>query len=131
MTEVTRIGSGGPYEEQYGYVRAVVAGPFVLVSGTTATVDGEIQHEGDPYGQTVAAFAVVERALAQAGATLADVVRTRLYLVHARDQDEVGRAHRELFGAHPPAATMVAVAALVDPRMLVEVEAVAYRPPSP
>ncbi|KWW99838.1 endoribonuclease L-PSP [Carbonactinospora thermoautotrophica] len=124
---IRRIRSDGPWEEQYGYVRAVVAGDFVFVSGCTSTVDGEVRHEGDPYLQTVTAFRVAEKALAEVGLTLADVVQTRMYITHRRDADEVGRAHKDLFGQHPPTATMVVVKELVDYRMLVEVEAVAYR----
>jgi enamine deaminase RidA (YjgF/YER057c/UK114 family) len=120
------VSSGGPYEESIGYSRAVVAGPFVLVSGCTALLHGTVQHEGDPHGQTLSAFNVVERALAAVGCSLADVVQTRMYLTHISDQEEVGRAHAELFGAIRPASTMVQVAGLVDPRMLVEVEAIAY-----
>jgi enamine deaminase RidA (YjgF/YER057c/UK114 family) len=126
---VRRFGSGEPWEETIGYSRAVAAGPFVFVSGCTATVDGEVRHEGDPYAQTLEAFHVAERALAQAGCSLVDVIRTRMYVVHIRDKAEVGRAHRELFGEIRPAATMVEVAGLVDPRMLVEIEAVAYQDP--
>ncbi len=122
-----RIRSGGPWEEQYGYARAVVAGDFVFVSGCTSTVDGEVRHEGDPYQQAITAFRVAEKAIAEVGLTLADVVQTRMYITHRRDADEVGRAHRDLFGQHPPAATMVVVKELIDYRMLVEVEAVAYR----
>jgi enamine deaminase RidA (YjgF/YER057c/UK114 family) len=127
MTGVTRISSGGPWEESVGYSRAVAAGPYVFVSGCTATVEGLTLHDGDPYQQTVAAFRVAERALAELGLGLSDVVQTRMYLVHARDADEVGRAHQELFGAVRPAATMVAVGGLIDTSMLVEVEVVAYR----
>jgi enamine deaminase RidA (YjgF/YER057c/UK114 family) len=126
---VQRYGSGGQWEDTIGYARAVAAGPFVFVSGCTAMVDGAIVHEGDPHGQTVAAFRVVERALVAAGATLADVVRTRMFLTHARDSEAVGRAHRELFGEIRPAATMVVVSGLLDPQMLVEVEVDAYREP--
>jgi enamine deaminase RidA (YjgF/YER057c/UK114 family) len=126
---VRRFGSGGAWEDTIGYSRAVAAGPFVLVSGSTATVDGAIVHEGDPYAQTLAAFRVAEQALAQAGCTLADVVRTRMFITHASDHEAVGRAHRELFGAIRPAATMVVVNGLLEPRMLVEVEVDAYREP--
>jgi enamine deaminase RidA (YjgF/YER057c/UK114 family) len=121
------ISSGGPWEEVVGYSRAVVAGPWVLVAGSTSTVDGEVVHEGDAYAQTLEAFEVVRRALVQAGLDLVDVVRTRMYLKDIGDQDAVGRAHGELFGAIRPAATMVAVSGFVDPRMLVEVEVDAYR----
>lgn len=126
-SEVRRISSGGPWEDAIGYSRAVVAGPFVLVSGCTATVQGQVQHAGQPYEQTLAAFGVALSALEQAGCTAADVVRTRMYVVHSSDADAVGRAHAELFGAVRPAATMVQVAGLIDQQMLVEVEVEAYK----
>ncbi len=122
-----RYGSGGPYEEKFGYSRVAVAGPNAYVSGCTAIVDGVVNHEGDPYNQALTAFDVAFKALTEAGFTRADVVRTRMYVVHPRDMDEVGRAHKELFDAVRPAATMVVVAKLIDPRMLVEVEVDAYR----
>jgi enamine deaminase RidA (YjgF/YER057c/UK114 family) len=122
-----RIGSGGPWEDVVGYSRAVVAGPFALVSGSTATVDGQVAHPGDAHAQALVAFGVVERALAEAGFSLADVVRTRMYVRHVRDTEAVGRAHAEVFGAIRPAATLLVVAGFVDPAMLVEVEVDAYR----
>jgi enamine deaminase RidA (YjgF/YER057c/UK114 family) len=125
--EVRRVSSGGPWEGAYGYSRAVAAGPFVFVSGCTAAKDGHSGAEGDPYEQTMDAFSVAERALTSFGLSLADVVQTRMYLVHARDSEAVGRAHVELFGATPPAATMVVVAGLIDSMLLVEVEVIAYR----
>ena len=121
---IRRIASGGPYEDLIGYSRAVAAGPFVMVSGCTSTADGA-------HGQTLAAFAVAERALAEAGLTLADVIRTRMFVTDIGLWEEVGRAHSQLFHEIRPAATMVAVTALVDPRMVVEVEVVAYREPPP
>ena len=124
---VERYRSGGPWEEPFGYSRAVSAGPLVFVAGCTSVVEGSITHEGDPYQQALTAMRTAERALAEAGATLADVVQTRMYIVHTHDADEVGRAHAEVFGAAPPAATMVVVNGLLDMRMLVEVEVVAYR----
>jgi enamine deaminase RidA (YjgF/YER057c/UK114 family) len=127
MSGVRRVSTGGPWEESIGYSRAVAAGPFVFVSGCTATVDGEVRHEGDPYAQTIEAFGVAARALKELGLSLADVVQTRMYVMHVRDQAAVGRAHREMFGDVRPAATMVEVGGLVDGRMLVEVEVVAYR----
>ncbi len=117
---IRRISSGGPYEDVIGYSRAVVAGPFVFVSGCTSTVDGG-------YAQAIDAFGVAGRALAEAGLSLSDVVRTRMFVTDISLADEVGRAHGELFAEIRPAATMVAVSALIDPRMLVEVEVVAYR----
>ncbi|MDI2126223.1 RidA family protein [Yinghuangia seranimata] len=124
---VERISSGGPYEDVVGYSRAVAAGDFVLVSGCTSIVDGVLVGEGDPYEQALAAFRVAEQALKQLGLSRADVVRTRMYLTHARDADAVGRAHKEMFDAARPATTMLVVAGLVDSRMLVEVEVDAYR----
>lgn len=128
MSEVQRVTSGGPWEARYGYARAVTAWPFVFVSGCTSVVDGVLEHEGDPYLQARTAFGIVADALGSVGAGLADVVQTRMYIVHGRDADDVGRAHAEMFNAAPPAATMVVVASLIDPRMLVEIEAVAYLP---
>jgi enamine deaminase RidA (YjgF/YER057c/UK114 family) len=94
-------------------------------------VDGSVRHEGDPYNQAMTAMRTAERALDQAGATLADVIQTRMYIVHTQDAEEVGRAHAEVFGVAPPAATMVVVEGLVDPSMLVEIEVVAYQERSP
>ena len=121
------ISSGGPWEELIGYSRAVVAGNYVLVSGSTATVDGVLQHEGDAYGQTKVAFEVIAKALAQAGHSLEDVVRTRVYLANASDMDAVGKAHGELFGKIRPAATMLAGIQFINPAMLVEIEVDSYR----
>ena len=116
------ISSGGPWEELIGYSRAVVAGNYVHVSGSTATVDGVLQHEGDAYGQTKVAFEVIGKALAQAGHSLDDVVRTRVYLANAADMDAVGKVHGELFATIRPAATMLAGIQFINPAMLVEIE---------
>ncbi|MDH6144611.1 MULTISPECIES: RidA family protein [Kitasatospora] len=115
------------WEEQLGSARAVAAGDLVLVSGCTAWRDARIEPEGDPFGQTLAAFGTAVEALAAYGLTADDVVRTRMYITHVRDADEVGRAHQQLFGAIQPATTMVVVAGLVDPRMMVEIELEAHR----
>lgn len=125
---VRRVGSGGPWEESVGYSRAVQAGPFLFVAGSTAMVDGDVVGRGDPYRQTLTAFGVAADALGRLGASLADVVQTRLYVTHISDAEAVGRAHQELFGQVRPAATLVEVAGLMDPRLLVEVEVLAYRP---
>lgn len=121
-----RIFSGGPWEDKVGYARAVVAPPFVLVAGCTSTVDGQVVHQGDAYAQTIEAFGVAAAALEQAGAGLADAVRTRMYVKHHADVEAVGAAHAELFAAVRPAATMLVVGGFVDQWMLVEVEVDAY-----
>ncbi|URM91734.1 RidA family protein [Streptomyces sp. MRC013] len=122
-----RIATGAPWEEQFGYSRAVeLPHGLVLVSGCTSVVDGAVA-EGGPYEQTVNAFGVAFDALGRLGLGPADVVRTRMYLTHARDVEEVGRAHKELFDAVRPAASMIVVSGLVDPRLVVEVEVEAYR----
>lgn len=127
MGATQKISSGGPWEASIGYSRATVAGPHVFVSGSTATVDGKLQHEGDAYGQTLVAFKVIAAALAEAGHTLDDVVRTRMYVANATDMDGVGRAHGELFGDIRPAATMIAGIEFINPAMLVEIEVDSYR----
>jgi enamine deaminase RidA (YjgF/YER057c/UK114 family) len=124
---VERFAGGGPWEDRIGYSRAVTAGPFVLVSGCTSTLDGDVQHIGDAHAQTLAAFGVALAAVELAGLAATDVVRTRMYLKHASDADAVGRAHHELFGEIRPAATMLVVAGFLDQRMLVEVDVDAYR----
>jgi enamine deaminase RidA (YjgF/YER057c/UK114 family) len=123
-----RVGSGAPWEPVVGYSRAVAAGDHVWVTGCTSIVDGEVVHEGDAYGQAEQAIRNVARALEQLGASLADVVRTRIFVTDISRWEEYGRAHGEAFGDTMPATSMIEVSALIDPRMLVEVEAVAYRP---
>lgn len=123
-----RVASGAPWESVVGYSRAVAAGDHVWVTGCTSIVDGEVVHEGDAYAQTDQAIRNVAWALDQVGASLADVVRTRVFVTDISRWEEYGRAHGEAFGATMPATSMVEVTALIDPRMLVEVEAVAYRP---
>ncbi len=125
---VRRLGSGGPWEPLIGYSRAVVAGPFVFVAGTTGTVDGSVVAEGDAYAQTAQALRNIEAALVAAGAGLSDVVQTLLFVTDVTRWEEIGRAHREAFAGHFPVTAMVGVAALIDPAMLVEVQALAYRP---
>jgi len=124
---VRRHSSGAPWEPLIGYSRVVVAGPLVFVAGTTATVDGCVVGVGDAYAQTLQAFRNVEAALASAGVGLADVVQTQLFVTDISRWQEVGRAHRALFGDIRPVTAMVGVSGLIDPEMLVEVQAVAYR----
>ncbi|MFF2325964.1 MULTISPECIES: RidA family protein [unclassified Streptomyces] len=128
MTDsVNRISSGAPWEEKFGYSRAVqLPNGLVLVAGCTSVENGQIA-AGGPYEQTVTSFKVAIDALKQLGLGREDVVRTRMYLTHARDVDEVGRAHKELFGDVRPAASMIIVSGFVDPSLVVEVEVEAYR----
>ena len=121
------ITSGGPWESVIGYSRATVTGPFVHVAGTTATVDGVLQHEGDVYGQTKVAFEIIEKALAQAGHSLKDVVRIRIYVANERDMDGAGKANGELFSEIRPALTILAGLKFINPKMLVEIEVDSYK----
>lgn len=124
MEHIERFGSGAKWESVAGYSRAVRVGDRVLVAGTTATLpDGSIAGEGDAGVQARQALANIGAALEGAGATLADVVRTRMFVTDIVRWEEVARAHGEVFGAHPPVTSMVEVSALIDPRMLVEIEA--------
>jgi enamine deaminase RidA (YjgF/YER057c/UK114 family) len=126
-----RVSSGGPYEAAAGYSRAVAAGDLIFVSGCTSLSGGEVVYEGDVTRQTEQALLNVSAALGQLGASLADVVQTRLYVTDISRWAEAGEAHRLAFELAPPAMTMVQVAALIDPRLLVEVEAVAHRQAAP
>jgi enamine deaminase RidA (YjgF/YER057c/UK114 family) len=126
-SEVRKVVTGAPWEEQFGYSRAVeLPNGLVLVAGCTSIVDGQIAG-GGPYEQTINSFNVAFEALKQLGLGAEDVVRTRMYITHARDVDDIGRAHKELFDAIRPAASMIIVSGFVDPSLVVEVEVEAYR----
>ena len=128
MTERRRVSLGGPYETRYGYSRAIAVGDSCWVAGTTdAGPDGTSLHPGDAAAQARAAFAIVIRALEEASFNVEDVVRTRMYIVRPGDAPAVAAVNGEVFGGIRPASTLVVVAGLVDPSLLVEVEAEARR----
>jgi enamine deaminase RidA (YjgF/YER057c/UK114 family) len=125
---VRRASSGASWEPVVGYSRAVAAGDFIFVSGCTSIDGAQFVHPGDAGAQTRQAIANVATALAKLGAGLGDVVRTRMFVTDISRWEQIGRAHGEAFRDVLPATSMVQVSALIDPRMLVEVEAVAYKP---
>ena len=124
---VLRFGSGAPWEPVVGYSRVVVRGDTAWVSGTTATVDGTVVHPGDAAGQARQALENLVTALEGAGFAATDIVRTRMFVTDISRWEEIGRVHGEFFGEIRPATSMVQVAALIDPGMLVEIEADAVR----
>ena len=125
---VRRYGSGGPWEDAVGYSRVVAAGPWLLTAGCTATVDGVVVHVGDAGSQAREAFRIALTALAGAGATVEDVVRTRMYIRDRSDADAVGAAHAEFFADVRPTTGMYVIAGFMHPDHLVEVEVEAYKP---
>ena len=123
---ITRFAGSAPWEATYGYSRVVVAGDWAITAGTTSTGPDGVLDPGDAYRQALTAFTIALEALRTAGVTPKQVVRTRMYVIDINSQEEVGRAHQELFGAIRPVATLVEVARLADPAHLVEVELDAY-----
>lgn len=130
MPDVQRVGSGAPWEKKFAYCRALRVGDRILVSGTAPVAeDGGLFAPGDAYAQANRCIDIIERALRDLGADLTAVIRTRMYVTDIGRAEEVGRAHGERFAGHPPVTTMVEVAGLVDPEMLVEIEAEALARP--
>ena len=128
-TDFRRTFSGAPWEEQVGYCRALRAGDHIFVTGTApVSEDGSVLAPGDGYRQAKRGFEIIARALESLDADLSCIVRTRMFVTDISRWKEYGRAHREVFAAHPPATTMVEVKSLIDPDMLIEVEADAICP---
>jgi enamine deaminase RidA (YjgF/YER057c/UK114 family) len=125
------IASGSPYEPVIGFSRAVVAGPYVSVSGTAPVMEDGADPPADAFGQARRVLEIILAALAEAGADAKDVVRTRTYLTRVEDWEDVGRAHGEVFAEIRPASTMVVVSGFLDQRWLVEMEADAVLPQGP
>ncbi len=125
MDRRTEVSSGSPWEGLVGYSRAVRVGDRIEVSGTTAMAGDQVVAEGDPYAQTMRALEIIGQALAELGAKPSQVVRTRLFVTDIAHWQEIGQAHAQFFRGTRPATTMVQVSALIDPRLLVEIEATA------
>lgn len=125
MAKRIRIASGSSWESVVGYSRAVRVGNRVEVAGTTAVRDGQVVGLGDAYAQTVCALEIIRESLEQVGATLGDVVRTRMFVTDISQWEAIGKAHGEFFHDIRPVATMVEVTSLIEPELLVEIEAVA------
>jgi enamine deaminase RidA (YjgF/YER057c/UK114 family) len=123
VTDRLRVSTGSPWEPIVGYSRAIRVGNRVEVAGTTAMKDGEVIGVNDPYAQTIQILKTIEEALKEAGANLSDVVRTRMFVTDISRWEEIGKAHGEFFRDIRPVSSMVEVKALIDPRLMVEIEA--------
>jgi enamine deaminase RidA (YjgF/YER057c/UK114 family) len=122
--ESQRVFSGAPWEKRVGYCRAVKRGNFISVSGTAPVAqDGSVFAPGDGYAQAKRCLAIIQSALENLGSNVSEVIRTRIFVTDIKLWEEFGRAHAEVFGDNPPATTMVEVKALIDPAMLIEIEA--------
>lgn len=125
MVERIRISTGSSWEPVVGYCRAIRVGNHVEIAGTTAVRDGQVVGIGDAYTQTVCVLEIIKESLEKVGATLADVIRTRMFVTHISQWEAIGKAHGEFFRDIRPVATMVEVKSLIDPELMVEIEAVA------
>jgi len=121
----TKLSSNAIWEDTIGYSRAIKVGNVIEIAGTAAVRSGDVVHTGDAYNQTKYIIKIIEHVLKQLDADLEDVVRTRIYLKHVNDWENVGRAHGEFFSKIKPASTMIAVSSMINPEMLVEIEATA------
>lgn len=115
--------SGAPWEDIVGYSRAVRIDNIIEVTGTTSVKNGEIVHDGDPFQQAMRCFEIIEESIKKLGGSITDVIRTRMYVTNIRDWESVGMAHKAYFGSIKPATTLIEVSALIDSRLLVEIEA--------
>jgi enamine deaminase RidA (YjgF/YER057c/UK114 family) len=122
MEQRVRVSTGSPWEPIVGYSRAIRIGQLVEVAGTTSMKDGEVVFKGDPYNQTRYILEIINNALIEIGATMNDIIRTRMYVTDITQWEEIGRAHGEWFKDIRPVATMVEVKALIDPDLLIEIE---------
>lgn len=127
-TDRVNYTTGSPWENRVGYSRAVKIGPVLEISGTTSVRDGEIKHVGDAYRQALEIILIAQEVLETANASLADVIRTRMYVKNIADWEAVGKAHNEAFSEINPATTLVEISNFVNPDMLVEIEFTAYLP---
>lgn len=124
MSDVQRTFSGAPWEKRVSYCRAIRMGNFIAVTGTTSLDEGgQVHAPGDAYAQAKRCLEIIERAIAPLGASRKNILRTRIFVTDIARWEEFGRAHGEFFAEHPPATTMVEVSALIDPALLVEIEA--------